>query len=173
MKVFLIGFMGSGKSYWARLLAAKLNLPQIELDEEIEKATRLSINQVFDEKGEAWFRDIESQMLKKSVLQDSFIMSCGGGTPCFFDHMEWMNKQGVTVWFNPSEEKIIKNLLPEIHKRPLLKGMDEKELAIFVKQKMKERIGFYQQADITVSVDEIDTDTLKGNIEIIHKLKFK
>lgn len=171
MKVFLVGFMGSGKSFWARPVADKLGLPVIELDSEIEKETRLSISQVFDEKGEAWFRDKEANVLKR-FSEGDFLMSCGGGAPCFFDNMKWMNSQGVTVWVNTSEEKIVKQLLPEIHKRPLLKGMNEKELGLFVKEKMKERIDFYRMADIIISSDRFDPDTLKENIELIHHLKY-
>lgn len=172
MKVFLIGFMGSGKSFYAAKLAEQLSLPCIELDGEIEQEEKMTINQLFDKKGESYFRQREAEQLRKWLNAGSFVMACGGGTPCYYDNMKRMNQYGVTVWINASEEAMVKRLLPEIHKRPLLKDMDERSVAMFVKHKLQERIAFYQQADIIVSADEFDIASLANNIKIIDRLKF-
>lgn len=172
MKVFLTGFMGSGKSFYAAKLAELLSFPCIELDDEIEKEEGMTINQIFDQKGESYFRQREAEQLRKCMSTTSFVMACGGGASCYYDNMKLMNKNGVTVWINASEDVMVKRLLPEIHKRPLLKDMDERSVAMFVKDKLQERVTYYQQADIIVSADEFDLDSLRNNIQMMHQLKF-
>jgi shikimate kinase len=171
VKIFLLGFMGSGKSYWAEKLAAEMNFPLIELDEEIEKAELSSISRIFEEKGENHFRIRESTLLKRFALYDDFVLSCGGGTPCFFDNMEWMNKNGVTVWINPAEEIIVAQLLPGADKRPLLKGMDKEALASFVHTKLEERRPFYIRADIICPTNELNIKDLKEKILSLYRYK--
>src|SRR3954463_10365891 len=98
--VFLIGLMGSGKTFWAHKLSAILNIPAFDLDTEIEKAESKTIAEIFVEKGEAYFRKKENEILKNFSDNKNFILSTGGGTPCFHDNIDWMNVQGITIWID-------------------------------------------------------------------------
>src|SRR4029078_10045406 len=99
MKIFLLGFMGSGKSYWGRQLSQKLLIPYFDLDEQIVNNEGASINEIFDKKGEEYFRLLEKDTLHIiTESRESMIMACGGGTPCFFNNIEYMKQAGTTVW---------------------------------------------------------------------------
>lgn len=171
MKIFLVGMMGSGKSYWSKKLAEQMDLLRIELDDEIEKSEHASISRIFEEKGEHYFRVQESGLLKRYALFDDFVMSCGGGTACFFNNMDWMNRNGVTIWINPPEATIVKQIMPGILQRPLLAGMDGKAVAEFVAKKLEERKPYYEKADIICRESVINLDELQ--IQIINKYKEK
>ena len=111
MKIFLIGFMGSGKTHWGRQLSQKLNLPFFDLDEQIVNAENKSITEIFAREGEEYFRLKEKEILH--IITEShatFVMSCGGGAPCYFNNIEYMNQAGTTVWINASLETLFKRL---------------------------------------------------------------
>src|SRR6185437_4093777 len=121
MKIFLIGFMGSGKTHWGRQLSAKLNLPFYDLDTVIIEKEKLSVAEIFDEKGEEYFRILEKETLEAVTDgQESFILSCGGGTPCFFNNIEFMKKHGKVVWLNTSVDTLMQRLRRERSSRPLI-----------------------------------------------------
>jgi len=122
MKIFLIGFMGSGKSYWGRQLSEKLLLPLFDLDMQVESNEGKSINQIFEEKGEENFRLLEKDALHIiTESHESFIMATGGGTPCYFNNIDYMNNAGITVWINTPVEILFERLLKEKSSRPLIK----------------------------------------------------
>jgi len=146
MKIFLIGMMGSGKSYWSRLLAKKLKTGGYDLDFLIESHEERTISEIFEEEGEDYFRKTESKILRWFVEKKSFVLATGGGTPCFTDNMEWMNKQGITIWIDEPVEVLTERLTPEKSHRPLIRDLSDKELTEFLVNKRKEREAFYALA---------------------------
>jgi len=161
MKIFLIGFMGSGKTHWGNILSEKLKLPFFDLDEQIVTAESKTINEIFAEKGEEYFRLKEREMLHTiTESQTGFVMSCGGGAPCYFNNIEYMNQAGTTVWLNTPMEVLFNRLLKEKEQRPLLKGLSDDQLKVFIKKKFSDRKIYYEQADISVEDEHITLDQL-------------
>ena len=145
-KIFLIGMMGSGKSYWSLWLSKKLKVPAYDLDHLIEIMEERTIAEIFEQSGEEYFRKEEVKMLKLFKEKKSFILSCGGGTPCFFDNMEWMNKHGISIWIDEPIDTLVTRLLPEKDHRPLIKKLDKNALAVYLQNKLEERSVYYQQS---------------------------
>lgn len=163
MRIFLIGFMGSGKTYWGRLLSEKLNMPFFDLDEEIINAENKSITEIFAREGEEYFRLKEKEVLHSIVENNTtFIMSCGGGAPCYFNNIEYMHKVGTTVWLNTSIETLFSRLLKEKEQRPLIKNLSDDNLKLFIKKKFSDRKIYYEQADMKIEDENI---TLEKFIE--------
>jgi len=161
MKIFLIGFMGSGKTHWGKLLSAKLQLPFRDLDSLIVDKEQQSIADVFSEKGEEYFRYQEKEALEELVNQEeSFILSCGGGTPCFFNNIEFMKKSGRVVWLNTSVDVLKNRLLKERMSRPLIREINDEELKRYIIRKLSERKMYYEQADIMVNEESITLEEL-------------
>jgi shikimate kinase len=160
MKIFLIGMMGSGKSYWKDRLAKKLKLPKYDLDELIENVEDRSIEQIFKESGEEHFRKMESIVLKWFADKDEFILATGGGTPCFFDNMEWMNSQGITIWLDEEVEVLVERLLPEKAHRPLIAKLSDVKLRSFLQEKREQRLPFYSKAQHIVKQKDLSEASL-------------
>lgn len=165
MKIFLLGFMGSGKSYWGRALAANLKIPLTDLDDEIERENGQTIADIFAAEGEAYFRELERNALVKLLKKDRYILSCGGGLPCFFDNMELMNRHGLTIWLDAPLEVMVERLKRNQAKRPLLRDMNEAQLALFVERKLEERRIFYEQAKWTIFTEDNTPESLAKKIE--------
>jgi shikimate kinase len=146
MIIFLIGFMGSGKSYTARNLSSIMNIPFVDMDKAIEEMEGKSIADIFSEKGEDYFRLQENAFLKNLPEKGDLIVATGGGTPCFFDNMDIMNQKGLTIYLNRTKEKCLEQVLKGIDKRPLLKGKSIEEVSAFYDQKMEERKPWYEKA---------------------------
>lgn len=146
MKLFLLGFMGCGKSHVGKKLSARLNIPFIDLDDYIVKQQQMSINEIFEEKGEDGFRQIEREMLRSTQNMQDVIVGCGGGTPCFFDNMDWMNQNGATFYLNYPVATLFERLKTRKEKRPLLKDMDDQMLYSFIEKKLSERAKNYLKA---------------------------
>lgn len=146
--IFLIGFMGSGKSFTGRRLAQRLALPFIDLDELIEQEAGRSIPRIFQEDGEAAFRKLEAETLRSLENRTPAVIACGGGTPCFHDNMEWMNTHGLTVFLDPPVAVIADRLQREMDHRPLLQGLTAGALQSFIEARLQERRPFYQQATV-------------------------
>ncbi len=161
MKIFLIGFMGSGKTHWGRLLSAKLSLPFRDLDTVIVEREKKSVSEIFAEKGEEYFRYQEKQTLEEIVMEEeSFILSCGGGTPCFFNNIEFMKKNGKVIWLNTSIDALKERLLKERVSRPLIREIDDDELRRYIVRKLSERRMYYQQSDVTVNEESVTLEEL-------------
>jgi shikimate kinase len=148
MKVFLVGFMGAGKTTLGRMLAEQLNVPFIDLDQLIQKYTHQSIPQIFEKKGEDTFRKIETRLLHQTVLIQNAVIATGGGTPCFHDNMEWMNQEGSTLWLTAPFEIIYSRLSDTQMNRPL--AQNENQLRLLFEQ----RSFIYQNAHYTISIDQ-------------------
>jgi shikimate kinase len=120
MRIFLIGFMGAGKSYLGKQWAEDNGMLFYDLDTLIEIEERKTIEKIFSENSEAYFRELEAAVLRNTERFDNAIIACGGGAACFFDNMHWMNKNGVTVFLNETIENIFHHLINDKKQRPLL-----------------------------------------------------
>lgn len=152
MLVFIIGFMGSGKTHTGKKLAQLLNYHFIDLDKSIQKKSGKSIPEIFDQDGETQFRIIERNTLHQVIQQTKrdTIISCGGGVPCFFDNIQQMNQNGITVFLHATPNILCQRLLLGRNHRPLLKGKTPEQLLQFIDEKLSERMSYYSQAMVTV-----------------------
>ncbi len=156
--------MGSGKSYWAKQLAQKLKCGGYDLDYLIEMNEEKSIAEIFEEDGESYFRKAEAKVLRWFAEKKIFVLATGGGTPCFHENMEWMNKNGTTIWIDESIDVLAERLKPEKEHRPLIKNLSDNELKDFLSQKLAERRPFYSQSVIHLKDDDIN---LKNIVKLI------
>jgi len=147
-KIFLLGYMGSGKSYLGKRLAQNLHIDFLDLDELIELKNGMSIAEIFAKKGEAFFRQTESDCLKSLKNQDHKIIALGGGTPCFFDNMDWINEHGVSIYLKTATDVLVQRLRNEKDKRPLIQQLSERELPDFIENNVANRSHFYEQAHL-------------------------
>ena len=159
-KVFLIGFMGSGKTYWGKIWAQQKGLDFYDLDEIVEAKEGKSIAAIFEKEGEDYFRKTETEALHTLSEKDGCIIACGGGTACFNDNIQWMNKQGTSVYLSATPTDILNRVIEEKDKRPLLNKLNEAELLFFIEQKLKEREPFYNQAKIILPVTALNENSL-------------
>ncbi|MDB5134148.1 MAG: shikimate kinase [Mucilaginibacter sp.] len=146
--IFLIGFMGSGKTTLGRKLANKIGYEFIDLDHKLEQQVELSIAEYFTLFGEDAFRRLESEVLKKTIYPENVIISTGGGLPCFFDNMDWMNAHGRTVYIKLAPKTLADRLESGKEERPLLQEKHGDALIGFIEQKLAERESFYLQANV-------------------------
>lgn len=144
--IFLIGFMGSGKSFWGQRLAARLHWPFIDLDEQIEQQAGKSIAEIFTEWGEDGFRKLEQKTLHRLATQPGTVVATGGGTPCFFDNLAWMNAHGLSIYLKAPPTLLANRLQHERSLRPLLKAVKSTDLQSFIENKLAEREPFYYLA---------------------------
>jgi shikimate kinase len=161
MKIFLIGFMGSGKSHWGKIWAKQQGLEFYDLDEVIETEQGKAITDIFEKEGEGHFRNIEAIALLAFAEKDNCMIACGGGTPCFNDNLQWMNENGTTVYLSATPQYILDKVIAEKDKRPLIKKLNKAELLFFVEQKLKEREPFYNQAKFILPVEELDVNSIQ------------
>lgn len=142
--------MGSGKSVVGRKLSSATGLSFIDLDNYIRKKEDKTINEIFDEEGEDYFRQTEHRLLKEIIEKDNFILSCGGGTPCFLDNMSLMKKNGITIYLQMSVGALHSRLLKSPDNRPLLKKIPGNKLRSYIENTLKERDKYYSMAHHTV-----------------------
>lgn len=165
MRIYLIGFMGSGKTYWGRQLGQKLELPKFDLDEQIEQAEGRPVTEIFAQEGEEYFRQKEQETLMLlSETHESFVMSTGGGTPCFFNNIDYMNKMGTTIWINSSIDSLHQRISSEQAQRPLVKNLNSEQLRAYIIKKLGDRKIFYQQASEVIFEHELSLDTFLDKI---------
>ncbi|MFV0332067.1 MAG: shikimate kinase [Dysgonomonas sp.] len=154
-RIFLIGYMGAGKTTAGKELAKVLELEFIDLDHFIQARYQKTVSQLFQDVGEGEFRKIESSVLKEVGEFENVVISTGGGTPCFFDNMEYMNKAGTTVYLNAAPEALAARLNTCKEKRPLIKDKNEEELFAFVVESLEKRNPYYTQAQIIFETEEL------------------
>ena len=156
---------GSGKSTLSEFISEKLNLKRIDLDEEIVHFEKKSIEDIFRDSGEDYFREVERQMVEKACKLDNAIISTGGGAPCFHNNIEMMNNAGTTIFLSVPVHTLVSRMQSFDSNRPMLNGKSTEELKKFLEQKIEERRAFYQKADLTLNGENIRGD------EIIAALK--
>lgn len=160
MKLFLIGMMGSGKSYWCKQLSKKLKCGGYDLDFLIESSEEKNIPEIFAENGEEYFRKSEAKILRWFGEKKIFVLATGGGTPCFHANMQWMNKHGTTIWIDETVDVLVERLKPEKDHRPLIKNLGDDELKDFLAKKLAERKQFYSQSKIHLQGSDINLKTM-------------
>ena len=164
MKLFLIGMMGSGKSHWCKELFKKLKCGGYDLDFLIETSEEKTIAEIFAEDGEEYFRKTEAKVLRWFAEKKTFVLATGGGTPCFHENMQWMNKNGKTIWIDETIEVLVERLKPEKDHRPLIKNLSDDELKNFLSKKLEERKQYYSQSAIHLHGADIN---LKNMLKLI------
>jgi shikimate kinase len=160
MLVYLVGYMGSGKTTVGRKLASKLNFDYIDMDELIEEKCRLSVENIFLKYDEHAFRKIEHEILESTFSLKNTIVSTGGGTPCFFDNMEQINKNGTSVYIKMHINSLYDRLIHSKRKRPLLLNKSPEEIKSQIVYQLDERETFYNQAHYTIKGENLDVHEL-------------
>lgn len=173
MKIFLVGLMGCGKSYYAKLLSSKLKIGGYDLDFLVESNEEKTISEIFKEDGEECFRKKEAEILRWFAEKKDFVTATGGGTPCFHNNMEWMNEQGITIWINEPVDVLVNRLKTEKEHRPLISGLTDSKLKFFLKNQFKVRMEFYNKASIIISSSTTNDSDLIKQIKEMNSTKLE
>ena len=160
MRIYLIGYMASGKSFLGSLLAEKLGYEFIDLDYLFEERYRINVADFFEKYDEGIFRKIERSLLHETAGFDDVVVSTGGGTPCFFDNMDFIRQAGISIYLNQSVTALVSRLKGVKRKRPLLKDTPLAELEAKVAAQLAQRAFYYNQAEMIISGEDTDTDKL-------------
>lgn len=170
-RVFLIGYMGVGKTTIGKLLSKELGVQFIDLDKSIESRYRKTIQEIFAEKGEEKFRSIERDMLREIAAFEDVLIATGGGTPCFYDNMDVMNQQGITIYLKASVSQLVSRLVASKNVRPIIQGKSPKELQSFVKTHLAKREKYYTKAKLTCPTEQLTTyKDVKATVAVIKKM---
>jgi shikimate kinase len=164
MRIFLIGFMGSGKTTVGKRIALRLNYSFIDMDRVIENEAGMPINRIFDEKGEDEFRRIEHELVLKISKMKKVVVSTGGGVPCFFDNMEIINNNGISIYLKMTPEDLLKRLKGSKYERPLIRDLSTAELADYITEKLREREPYYLRSKHVVDGTELN---IPGIIDLV------
>ncbi len=167
MLIFLIGFMGSGKTTIGKKLAKKMKYAFLDLDQEIEKQENLTISQIFDTHGEDYFRALENKILVDLTQLSNTVVSCGGGTPCHFNNIDLINNAGVSIYIQLSPEALYSRLKSAKTQRPLLKNRDESELLVYIKSKLDERQSYYLKSNIVIPGLDVNIENVINYISYL------
>lgn len=167
-RIIIIGYMGAGKTTVGKALAKDLGLTFYDLDWYIESRMHKTVKQIFDEQGEEGFRRIERNMLHEVAEFEDVIISCGGGTPCFFDNIDYMNSQGTTFYLKATPDVLYKHLKMGKSVRPLLLNKTPDEVRTFIETQLAQREPFYNKAKYAIDVNLMDTyDKIKLSVDKI------
>lgn len=170
IRVILLGYMGSGKTTLGRQLAMSLGVTFYDLDWYIETRYHSSVSQLFKERGEETFRELERNMLHEVAEFEDVVVSCGGGTPCFFDNMEYMNSLAETIYLKASPEVLAAHLKMRRIERPLLTGKTGEELLQYIQEMVSEREKFYSKAKHVLNVDLLDNfEKIQESVALLRK----
>lgn len=157
LPIFLIGYMGAGKTTLGRGVESRTHIAFIDLDEYIEGMYGKTIKEIFKDKGEDGFRKIERDSIRELSQKEDIVVACGGGTPCFYDNMEIMNSRGLTIWLDASVEILHRRLKEGRAQRPLIANLSDDELHDFIIQSLEKRNPYYSRAKYRFCADEMDT----------------
>lgn len=155
MRIYLIGYMGSGKSSMGKKLAARMEYSYIDLDEEIETDQKQSISQVFSEKGEEVFRILERIALHQTFGKENIVVSTGGGTPVFFDNIQQMNDKGLCIYLKGDVDLLVSRVIRNQQQRPLIANLDQSDLQKFMKDQLAFRSPFYEKAKMHIEAKDL------------------
>jgi shikimate kinase len=162
--IYIIGFMGSGKTTAGRKLALLLGWKFIDLDKKIEEHTGKTIPEIFSARGEEYFREIETRLLRNLRSQTNTIISTGGGTPCHSDNMDFMNSTGLTIYLKLTPGQLKSRLSGSKGERPLIKDLEPHALQSFIEKKLADREKWYDKSDLTFDGMDLDINALLGNV---------
>lgn len=163
-RVYIVGFMGSGKTTAGKKLAALMGWTFTDLDKSIEQKTGMNIPDIFASHGEEYFRAVESDILKETVSLNRTIISTGGGAPCYRDNMRFMLSAGLTVYLRLTPLQLCNRLIMSKTDRPLIKGLDKDELLKFIEIKLVQREKFYEMSKIITDGFDIDIHKIHNAI---------
>ena len=163
IRIILIGYMGAGKTTVGKALAKALGVTFYDLDWYISSRMRKTIAQIFEERGEDGFRQIERNMLHEVAEFEDVVISCGGGTPCYFDNIDYMNEKAPVVYLKADPEVLYKHLAMSKNDRPLLRGKSQEELITFIREQLEKRNPYYTKARYTLDVSLMDDFTKINN----------
>jgi shikimate kinase len=168
-KIILLGYMGCGKSTIAKLLAEKVSLPYLDLDEIIEKRENTTVKNIFSEKSEIYFRKLEHDIFSDLMKnQDSFVLSLGGGTPCYANNHELLNGENVfSIYLKGSVETLYDRLINANIKRPLIADKSPEEMKEFIAKNLFDRSFYYNQARYKINIDDKTVGCVLAEIETI------
>ena len=170
-RIIIIGYMGAGKTTVGRQLGKALDIPFYDLDWYIEGRMRKTVPQLFAERGEEGFRKVERNMLHEVAEFEDVVLSCGGGTPCFFDNMDYLNAQGETIYLKASPEVLYGHLKMGRTERPLLKGKSAEEMQRFIAEQVALREPYYSKAKHTLDVNLLDNyEKIKISVQRIREM---
>lgn len=155
-RIFLIGYMGAGKSTMGKALAKTMDLTFIDLDDFIVNRQHKTVSEIFEEVGEDGFRQIERKALIEVAAYENVVISLGGGTPCFFDNMDIVNKAGKSVYLRPSEEVLLQRLIKGKSKRPLLAQKSDDEILQVIREQLAWREPFYLRASLVFEASHLE-----------------
>jgi shikimate kinase len=157
-RIFLIGYMGAGKTTIGEKLSERMGLSFIDLDHFIEKRYYKTVRQIFEENGEESFRETEKKALREVAEFEDAVISTGGGTPCFHENMAFMNSAGTTVYLKVPVDELVRRMEGSKNTRPVLKGRSGEALRQFMEASLSERSRYYEQAAIILDVEYMDTE---------------
>ena len=170
-RIFLIGYMGAGKTTLGKAFARAMGLTFIDLDWYIEERFHKTIRELFTERGEDAFRDLERRMLREAGEFEDVVISVGGGTPCFFDNVEYMNSVGTTVFLDVDIPVLFRRLKAAKQQRPLLDGKNDEELMRFIQEVLQKRLPFYTRAKYTFNGEKLeDRRQIQQSVERLREL---
>ena len=165
MLVFLIGFMGCGKSTMGHRVAKKLGYGFIDMDHDIEARTGMSVSEIFERHGEAFFREEERAAIERYAGMSDMVVATGGGAPCSGDNMDRLNRTGTTVYLKMSPERIAVRLSSHgREKRPLLRGKNDAEVLAYIRERLPQREPFYAQAALLIDSEGVSDDYIAEHI---------
>ena len=171
IRIFLTGYMGAGKTTLGKAFARKLNLPFVDLDWYMEERFHKTVGELFVERGEAGFRELEKNMLHEVGAFEDVVISTGGGAPCFFDNMDFMSRNGKTVFLNVHPDVLFRRLRVAKQQRPILQGKQDDELKEFIIRALEKRTPFYSQAQYVFNADELeDRSQIEKSVEKLRDL---
>ncbi|MGD1320499.1 shikimate kinase [Chryseobacterium sp. 2R14A] len=154
MVISLIGYMGSGKSHISKILSDKINFKLIDLDKEISWRNKLTIPEIFEKKGEIYFRKLERETLEEILAtQENIVLSLGGGTPVYYNNMEIINHNSKSIFLRASISTLVERLSKQKEKRPLIAKITDEDLPEFIAKHLFERNIFYSKAQFSISTD--------------------
>jgi len=159
-RIYLVGFMAAGKTTVGRKLAAELGYRFLDLDDYFEERYKIDIHTFFDKYGEKLFRSLEHERLMKTFDMKDVVVATGGGTPCYLNSMEEINKNGISVYLEMTPQAIAGRLINSAKKRPLVEGKSGEELIRYIEEKLEERIHYYQKAQLIISGLDVNVPEL-------------
>lgn len=164
MRIYLIGFMGSGKSNIGKKLAARLGYSFLDLDNLIENEQKLTIAEIFSEKGEEAFRTMERCALHQTFEMKDVVVSTGGGAPVFFDNMEQMNEKGLCIYLKATPDVLISRLVSNQHQRPLIAKLSQEDLQVYIEEQLEKRSLYYEKAILHTEARDLTPTILHAQV---------
>lgn len=167
-RVILVGFMGAGKTTLGKKIAKKMGLPFIDSDREIELRFQKSIGDIFTEHGESYFRSLESEYIESLNEQEEFVLSTGGGMPCFGRNMELLNELGTTFYLERSAKELAHRLYNAKKRRPLIEGLEEQELLAFIEERLSVREEYYRKSTVILLREEQTIEAIEKFSDLLN-----